>query len=140
MKTKKCDVCGKDIKVDEFGNGKCKNCGWNNDENALIYPDAINPPNFMSLNEAIYNYKKNIKYKPTFDRIVELLERGLDVMFKYKGNKYQLSRLNDYTIWEYDTKNYISYPTIEQFKEKAEIGGVPLKDLWEKVNFIKYDC
>ena len=140
MKTKKCDVCGKDIKVDEFRNGKCKNCGWNNDENALIYPDAINPPNFMSLNEAIYNYKKNIKYKPTFDRIVELLERGLDVMFKYKGNKYQLSRHNDYTIWEYDTKNYISYPTIEQFKEKAEISGVPLKDLWEKVNFIKYDC
>ena len=140
MKIKQCDICGKDIKIDNYGNGVCKNCGWCNDKNATKYPNAINPPNFASLNEAKINYKSKLKYKPTFDRIIELVDRGLDIVIKYKKSLYQLSKHNDFTIWEVDTKNYKSYKSLEEFKSKVNIKDIPLKDLWKNIKFIKYDC
>ena len=139
-KIKQCDVCGKDIKIDNYGNGKCKNCGWNNGENAVTFPNSINPPNFMSLNEAKNNYKNKLKYKPTFERIMELVDRGLDIVIKYKKSLYQLSKHEDYTIWEIDTKNYKSYKSLEKFKNNVQINNSFLKDLWKDIKFIKYDC
>lgn len=140
MKIKNCDVCDKEVKIDNFGNGKCKNCGWCNDENATKYPNAINPPNFMSLNEAKDNYKNKLKDKPTFDRIMELVDRGLDIVIKYKKSLYQLSKHEDYTIWEIDTKNYKSYKSLEKFKSEVNINDILLKDLWKNIKFIEYDC
>ena len=121
--TKICDVCNLPIKVNKYGVGSCKNCGWNNDDNATKYPNAINPPNFVSLNEAKINYKNKIKYKPTFERIIELIDRGLD-----------------FTIWKIDTKIYQSYKNLEEFKNKVNIDNIPLKELWKNIKFIKYDC
>ncbi len=139
-KVKHCDVCGEDVKIDSWGNGQCKNCGWNNDENALVYPNAINPPNFMSLNEARNNYKNKTKFKPTFDRVMELVDRGLDIVIKYKKILYQLSKHNDYTLWEVDTDNYIAYESLEEFKDNVKINNIFLKNLWKDIKFIKYDC
>ena len=139
-KIKNCDICGENTKIDNYGNGKCKNCGWNNDENAVTFPNSINPPNFTSLNEAKNNYKNKLKYKPTFDRIVDLVDRGFDIIIKYKKSLYQLSKHDDFTIWEVDTNNYKSYKSFDEFKSKANINDIPLKDLWKNIKFIKYDC
>lgn len=138
--TKMCDVCNLPIKVNKYGVGSCKNCGWNNDDNATKYPNAINPPNFVSLNEAKINYKNKIIYKPTFERIIELIDRGLDIIIKYKKNLYQLSKHDDFTIWKIDTKIYQSYKNLEEFKNKVNIDNIPLKELWKNIKFIKYDC
>lgn len=139
-KIKKCDVCGNEIKVDNWGNGHCHKCGWSNDENALSYPNSINPPNFVSLNETKFNYQNKIIYKPTFDRVIELVDRGLDIVIKYKKCSYQLSKHEDYTLWEIDTKNYQSYNSIKELKDNAKINNILLKDLWKDIKYIKYDC
>ena len=50
MKIKQCDVCGKDIKIDNYENGKCKNCGWIDSENSFNHPSEVKYPNITSLN------------------------------------------------------------------------------------------
>ena len=71
---------------------------------------------------------------------MELVDRGLDIVIKYKKSLYQLSKHEDYTIWEADTENYKSYKSLENFKSEANIDDIPLKELWKDVKFIKYDC
>ena len=140
MKIKKCDVCGKDIKVDDWENGACKNCGWNNDEDAIKYPNAINPPNFTSLNEAKNNYKNNVTYKPTFDRVAQLVDRVLDIIIKYKKSLYQLSKHDDYTLWKINTKDYQSFKSLQELKNNAKVDNSYLKDIWQEISDISYDC
>ncbi len=137
-KIKQCDVCGKDVKIDNWGNGTCKNCGWGNDDNALKYLDAINPPNFVSLNEARNLYKHNKSFTPTFKRTLDLVKRGIDVVFNYKNILYQLSKHKDYTFWQVDTDNFQSYKTIEEFRDKINIDGVRVEDLWDKVKKVDF--
>ena len=138
VKNKKCDVCEKNLIIDKYGNGKCKNCGWNNDENALIYPNAVNPPNFFSLNEAKSYYLKNKKFMPTFERVISLVDRGIDINFKYNKSLFQLSKHNDYTFWEVDTDNYQSYDTIDEFRKKINIDGIRVEDLWDEVKKVDF--
>lgn len=139
-KEKKCQICGKNVLVDDYGNGFCKICKWHQSNDAYIYPNAINPPNFLSYNEAREYYMQNKKYTPNFDRILELIGRGLDIFFKYKNKKYQLSKHNDYTLWEVNTNKFEAFGDLNKLKENAKIDDILLKDLWKKIKYIRYDC
>ena len=57
-----------------------------------------------------------------------------------KGKKYQLSVHDDYTLWEIDTKNFVSYKTFAEFKSNFSIDGVAIKDNWDKIKSLQYDC
>ena len=137
---KNCDVCNNVIKIDAWGNGTCKKCGWNNDKYSSSYPNAINPPNFISLNQAKRYFKLGKSFLPTYPQFLNLVKRGFDFTFKFEGKKYQLSVHDDYTLWEIDTKNFVSYKTFAEFKSNFSIDGVAIKDNWDKIKSLQYDC
>ena len=136
---KKCDVCNNIVYVDQWGNGKCSVCGWYQNKDCTKFPKVANPPNFISLNKAKRYYKNNKKFLPTYIEFLKLLDRGFDFTFKFLGKNYQVSVHDDYTIWEIDTENYQVFKNIKEFKS-AQIEGVLIKDNWDKVKYLRYDC
>ena len=40
-----CQVCGKNVLVDPYGNGFCENCGWVQNREYDKYPDDVRYPN-----------------------------------------------------------------------------------------------
>lgn len=136
---KKCDVCDSMVFVDKYGNGKCKKCGWWQDCEAEKYPNAINPPNFTSLNNVKNLWKHHIKFSPSMNEILMLVDRGFDISFVYKKKKYQLDKHGTFTCWEVDTDNYMEFKSIEDLVNRLKIDGNFLKDCWENVNHISYE-
>lgn len=47
-----CQVCGKSVLVDLYGNGFCENCGWVQNREYDKYPDDVRYPNIVSFNKA----------------------------------------------------------------------------------------
>lgn len=47
-----CQVCGKSVLVDPYGNGFCENCGWVQNREYDKYPDDVRYPNIVSFNKA----------------------------------------------------------------------------------------
>ncbi len=88
---KQCDVCENTLKIDAWGNGTCKKCGWNNDKYSTSYPNAINPPNFISLTQAKRYFKLGKSFLPTYSQFLNLVKRGFDFTFKFekKSINYQ---------------------------------------------------
>lgn len=138
--TKSCDVCGKPIQIDKFGNGKCKNCGWVNDRPE--FTKEANYPNFLPLEDARKAYSEGRKLLPTFEIFLDILSRGFEMALWYNGNKY--GAMKDYDVYDFylwdNEEGFQEYGSIEEFGEKANIGGVLLKDLWEEIKKIEYDC
>lgn len=137
---KKCDICGNNVITDEWGNGKCKICKWEQSRDCVEYPDNINPPNFVSMNRAKEYYKQGKKLLPSYNEFINLVDRGFDFTFNFKGKKYSLTVHDDFTIWEIDTNNLHVYKTIDDLKNNFEIDGVKISENWGKVNKLKYDC
>ncbi len=138
---KKCDVCGKDIIIDKFGNGRCKNCGWIDNEDALKCPDMVLWPNITSLNNAKKLVLQNKKLKPTYDEFLNIVKNNLEPSFKYKNKKYGSTQFDGIEFYEYDTdEGYQTYSNIEEFDKQANINGVRLKDLWNNINHFEIGC
>ena len=132
MTIKKCQVCGEDVKIDNYGNGKCKNCGWWQDENAILFPNAVNSPNFLSLNESKDYFIKKEKKIIYFQRVCELVDRGFDISFVYKNKRYQIDKHDNITLWEMGTKNFTTYENITKFKNTAKINNKMICDIGMK--------
>ena len=47
-----CQVCGKSVLVDQYGNGFCENFGWVQNREYDKYPDDVRYPNIVSFNKA----------------------------------------------------------------------------------------
>lgn len=136
---KKCDVCGKSMFVDEWGNGKCNICKWEQSSYALDYPDDINPPNFTSFNDAILLWKNKTKFKPSFEEILCLVDRGFDISFIYNKKRYQLDKHDNFTFWEMGTNNYTEFENIEDLVNNLKIDGTFIRDCWKRVHHIRYE-
>ena len=135
MQIKQCDVCGKNIKIDNYGNGKCKNCGWVDSENSLKFPNEVKYPNITSFNNAKILNAKNQKLKPTYEEFLAIVRNNLEPSFKYKNKKYGSTQFDGIEFYEYNTEDgYQSYPSIEEFDKKVNINGVRLRDLWEDIS------
>ena len=137
---KKCDVCKNDVCVDQWGNGKCKICGWYQNVDCLQYPKVTNPPNFISLNKARIKYKRGEKFFPTFKEFVKLVARGFDFSFVFKNKKYQISVHNDITLWEVDTQNFTVYKSISDFRNNLSIDGQLISTNWQNIKKLEYNC
>ena len=141
MKIKNCDVCGKEVKIDNFGNGKCKNCGWIDSEKSLNHPNEVEYPNITSLNNAKDLIKKNQKLKPTYEEFLIIVKENLEPSFKYKNKKYGSTQFDGFEFYEYNSEiGYQSYPTIEEFDKNVNINGVHLKDLWKNISHFEISC
>ena len=137
---KQCDVCGAEICVDRYGYGKCKNCGWINDDNCIEFPNSVNPPNFVSLNKAKELYKTNKPFLPTYNEMLLLVQRGLDLSFVYKKHRYQLDLHDKFTLWKVDTEEYQEYDNFEDLANNLKIDNVFVKNIWDKIKFLRYEC
>ncbi len=141
MNIKQCDVCGKDIKIDKYGNGICKNCGWNDCEASLKYPNEVRYPNITSFNNAKNLVSKNQKLKPTYEEFLIIVKENLEPSFKYKNKKYGSTQFDGYEFYEWNKdEGYQSYKTIEEFDKNVNIKGVRLKDLWENISHFEISC
>ena len=137
---KKCDICKNNVYVDQWGNGKCKKCGWYQNADCLNFPKVANPPNFISLNKAKRRYKKGENFYPTFKEFINLVERGFDFSFAFKNKKYQILVHDDITLWEVDTENYVVYKSISDFKNNLSIDNQPISTNWQDIKKLEYNC
>lgn len=136
----KCDVCGSEVKIDRLGNGKCKNCGWHNEDSKFTV--CANYPNMVSLEEAKELYRQGKKLLPTFAGFLDIVSRGFEMALWYRGKKYGAMKYQnkyDFYLWGSE-ENFQEYTTIEELREKANIDGELLKDIWNRIKRIEYDC
>lgn len=136
---KKCDVCVHDIWVDQFGFGSCSNCGWENSSSALENPDYPYVDNFLSFNNAKMLYSEGKKLAPNFDEFLELVRVYGEVQFAYKNKVYGVIRGDKIELFCDQLENsLIIYESFEDFKQKAAIEGVLLKEIWDLIEAVNY--
>ena len=134
---KKCQVCNNLINVDIYDQGKCPHCGWYNcflnEEN----PNSIAMPNLISLNKAKLLYNKGKPFEPNLDEFLEALHGYSEMQFKYNDIYYAVELIFDNNnetkikLYNPNAKESLSFND-EEFKNKANIGGELLKDIWEQ--------
>lgn len=132
---KVCDICGKIVAVDQFGYGKCENCGWCQDPTRIKNPDVVMYPNRMSLNKAKMLYKKGRKIEPDLDDFLDGLFMYSEMEFWYNNKNYGVCRANGrIEFFENQNPNSLQYfNSREEFKNRANIDGILLKDIWKDV-------
>ena len=140
-KVKKCDVCGNVCFVDNFGNGVCEHCSW--DQGAMCKDDInyCGYPNLISLARARELYKIKKPFVPNFtDFVQDLLCYG-EMEFTYKNVKYIAIRYTDYfeiVFFKEGDRLKQGYKSVEEFEEKCNINGKRLKDIWNDVSNVDY--
>lgn len=133
---KACDVCGKPVTIDQFGYGDCKNCGWIQDPARLKSPDRVEYPNRISLNKAKMLYKQGKKLEPDFDDFIAGLEMYSEMEFTYNNKSYGVFLYEDNQVEFFENENPENlqvYSNATEFKQKANINGKLLKDIWQDV-------
>jgi len=135
---KKCEVCGKTVKVDVYEQGECKNCGWYNcflnEEN----PDNVALPNTLSLNRARQLYKEGKPFELNFDDFIKALYSYGEMQFEYDGIYYAVEFVrngedeNNIQLYNSKTRESFLFKTKDDFKNNAIVDGKFLKDVWDE--------
>ena len=143
---KKCDVCGRIVMVDQYGNGVCDNCGWVQSKNEIEFEmvNKISYPNLVPLSRARQQYKQGKPFKATFEDFVNGLFFYGEMLFKHKGELFEVCLLGDrdnkYKI-VYGCKRFKQeFCTKSDFVSKATLGGRLLKDVWDEVEWSGFMC
>ena len=148
----KCSICGMVALKDEWGNGECQNCGWkfSKDEEQFEKDMGISYPMLVSPTTARKQYKAGQPFKATFDEFVNGLKFYSEMTLKYNNKNFGVYFHRDKNkkvsgVLELDgrveffedkiIKSLQEYNSIQEFKNKANINGVLLKDLWKDVSF-----
>ncbi len=79
---------------------------------------------------------------PTFAGFLDIVSRGFEMALWYRGKKYGAMKYQnkyDFYLWDSE-ENFQEYTTIEELREKANIDGELLKDIWDKIKRIEYYC
>ncbi len=136
-----CAVCGQLVDVDNFGQGKCRHCGWHQDEMSIEFPDRVEYPNIVSFNKAKALYKQGLPLKPSLEDFIEGLKYYKEMEFEYDGMLYGVLWSEQIELGEYfekDPAKWQFFDNFEEFKQKAHIGDKLLKDIWDDVTNADY--
>lgn len=130
----KCSVCGKAALQDEWGNGECRSCGWkfSKDEDVLEKNSGISYPMLVPVSRAREQYKAKMPFKATFEDFINGLKFYSEMLFEYNNEIYEVFFKGDKVCFCNERCQQI-YSTVDEFYKKANIDGVPLKDMWDKV-------
>lgn len=133
----KCSVCGKAALQDHYGNGECKNCGWefSSEEDEFEKKYKISYPMLVPVSRAREQYKNGLPFKATFEDFVNGLFFYSEMVFKYNNTTYEVFIRSDYTIVLCSQDIEQEYKTREDFVNKANIDGRLLKDIWDQVSW-----
>jgi hypothetical protein len=135
---KACDVCGKVVAIDQFGFGDCENCGWIQDPALIKMPDKVMYPNRISLNKAKNLYKQGKKLEPDLNDFLDGLFMYSEMVFTYSNIEYEVFLKPDRSIVFCSFEIQQEYKNREDFYNKANINGLLLKDIWDKVTNADY--
>ena len=83
-----CQICGKSVLVDPYGNGFCENCGWVQNREYDKYPDDVRYPNIVAFNKAKRLFAEGKPLSPSFEDFIDGLEFYKEMQFEYEGNTY----------------------------------------------------
>ena len=91
-----CQVCGKSVLIDPYGNGFCENCGWVQNREYDKYPDDVRYPNIVSFDKAKRLFAEGKPLSPSFEDFIDGLKFYKEMQFDYDGKTYGvLIRDND---------------------------------------------
>ena len=131
-----CDVCGTEVYVDSIGNGdECPNCSWVNCAYYEEFPDRVMCPNLISLNKAKKLYADGKPFLPDLDDFIGGLNFYSEMEFTYQGINYGVTRVQNDAIdlWIFNGGTVELFKDSEEFRDKAQINGKLLKDIWNEV-------
>lgn len=131
-----CDVCGTEVYVDSIGNGdECPNCGWINCVYYEEFPDRVMCPNLISLNKAKKLYADGKPFLPDLDDFIGGLDFYGEMEFTYQGINYGVTRVQNDAIdlWIFNGGTVELFKDAEEFRDKAQINGKLLKDIWQEI-------
>ncbi len=131
-----CDVCGTEVYVDSIGSGdECPNCGWVNCAYYEEFPDRVMCPNLISLNKAKKLYADGKTFLPDLDDFIGGLDFYGEMKFTYQGINYGVTRVQNDAIdlWIFNGGTVKLFKDSEEFRDKAQINGKLLKDIWQEI-------
>ena len=131
-----CDVCGTEVYVDSIGNGdECPNCSWVNCAYYEEFPDRVMNPNLISLNKAKKLYADGKPFLPDLDDFIGGLDFYGEMKFTYQGINYGVTRVQNDAVdlWIFNGGTVELFKDSEEFRDKAQINGKLLKDIWQEI-------
>lgn len=131
----KCSICGLTALQDQYGNGECPNCGWkfSKDEEMFEKELGVSYPMLVTPTTAREQYKKGLPFKATFEEFLNGLYFYSEMLFEYGETTYEVFLKGDGTIVFCSKDMQQEYKTREEFENNANINGVLLEQLWDKV-------
>lgn len=135
-----CDVCGTEVLVDSIGNGdKCPKCLWIKCSDSEEFPDRVMCPNLISLNKARKLYIEGKPFSPDIDDFIGGLDFYGEMEFTYQGINYGVTRSNGMIdFWIVNGKTVELFKDSIEFRDKAQINGKYLKDIWQEVKNVNW--
>ena len=139
-----CQVCGKSVLVDPYGNGFCENCGWHQNTPSLDRPDQVCYPNLISYNKAKLLFAQGKALLPSLDDFIDGLEFYKEMQFEYEGNTYGVIITggveSDFVVfYRFNTlEGQQKFSNTREFLERANIGGKLLNKIWGQINNASY--
>lgn len=131
-----CQVCGEGVKVDQFGQGKCQNCGW--EQNADVSANVVQYPNLVSLVKAKKLYQEKKPFIPDFEDFIAALYMYSEMEFEYDNKKYYVTRHDKDKIEFGSGDEYYYFNGKNDFINNAKINIKKLKDIWSDVKNADY--
>ena len=139
----KCSICGSKAFKDLYVNGHCDNCGWifERDEVEFEKSRGISYPMLVTPTTAREQYKQGKPFKATFEEFLNGLFFYSEMLFEYNNKTYEVflkakkdsQSDDDYNIIFCCEEFHQEYKSREEFENKANINGILLKDMWDKI-------
>lgn len=92
-------------------------------------------------NDRCINLVKKVqtKEKLTYDELIEIVGYGLEMQFYYKKRKFGITHFEGHEFYEWNKEEgFQSYTSIEEFEQKINIDGIPVKNVWDKISKIDF--
>ena len=139
-----CEICGYPVLHNEYGFYQdCPKCGWRRggDNTELEQQWGISYPMLVSLSHAREQYKQGLPFKADFDEFIRGLLFYSEMLFDYRGTTYEVFMKGDeksdiivFCCAEFQQEFFSE----KDFREKANINGNLLKDIWDEVQDPRY--
>ena len=139
-----CEICGYPVLHNEYGFYQdCPKCGWRRggDNTELEQQWGISYPMLVSLSRAREQYKQGLPFKADFDEFIRGLLFYSEMLFDYRGTTYEVFMKGDeksdiivFCCAEFQQEFFSE----KDFREKANINGNLLKDIWDEVQDPRY--
>lgn len=139
-----CEICGYPVVHYEYGLYQdCPKCGWRRDSDNIELKQqwGISYPMLVSLSRAREQYKQGLPFKADFDEFIRGLLFYSEMLFDYRGTTYEVFMKGDeksdiivFCCAEFQQEFFSE----KDFREKANINGNLLKDIWDEVQDPRY--